>query len=73
LHLHPYYRDGLGYESSDCPCAASVFPELISLPLYPDLTPDEVELVCRTLKEIIARSRPKVAGAEFRDAVEQDV
>jgi dTDP-4-amino-4,6-dideoxygalactose transaminase len=55
LHLHPYYRDTLGYQPSDCPCAASIYPQLISLPLYPDLSPGEVERVCGVLKVIIAR------------------
>ena len=53
LHLHPYYRDTLGSKPSDCPCATSLYPELISLPLYPDLTPEEVKRVCLSLKKII--------------------
>jgi len=57
LHMHPYYREKFGYEASDCPCAAAIYPELVSLPLYPDMTAEEVEYVCRTLKEIINRSR----------------
>jgi perosamine synthetase len=69
LHLHPYYRDGLGYQASDCPIAASVFPELVSLPLYPDLTPEQVKRVCDVLKNIIA-SAPSVAGVDFDTVVE---
>jgi dTDP-4-amino-4,6-dideoxygalactose transaminase len=62
LHLHPYYRQQLGCEPADYPCAAAIYPGLISLPLYPDLTVEDVEYVCRTLKEIIARSRATVPG-----------
>ncbi len=62
LHLHPYYRQQLGCEPSDCPRAASIYPELMSLPLYPDMTAEDVEYVCRTLKEIIARSQSTVSG-----------
>ncbi|HEY5910150.1 MAG TPA: DegT/DnrJ/EryC1/StrS family aminotransferase [Verrucomicrobiae bacterium] len=62
LHLHPYYRDALGCKPSDCPCAASIYPELISLPLYPDMTTQDVEYVCRTLKRIIARCRTVTQG-----------
>lgn len=65
LHMHPYYREKLGYKPSDCPCAASIYPELISLPLYPDLTAEEVEYVCRSLREIIARSRVAVSAASL--------
>ena len=62
LHLHPYYRQQLGCEPSDYPCAAAIYPGLITLPLYPDLTAEDVEYVCRNLKEIIARSRAAVPG-----------
>lgn len=63
LHLHPYYHKTLGYHPSDCPCAASIYPELISLPLYPDLTPDDIERVCLTLKKIISSARSISPGA----------
>jgi dTDP-4-amino-4,6-dideoxygalactose transaminase len=65
LHMHPYYRQTLGCRPADCPCAASVYPGLISLPLFPDMTGDEVQFVCWSLKEILARSRTVVAGAGF--------
>jgi dTDP-4-amino-4,6-dideoxygalactose transaminase len=65
LHMHPYYRNKFGYEPADCPCAASIYPQLISLPLYPDLTPEEVEYVCRTLRGIIAQSRVVAPGASL--------
>jgi perosamine synthetase len=65
LHMHPYYRETLDYKDSDFPCATAVYPELISLPLYPDLTPGDVEYVCRTLKEIIVHSRVAVSGASL--------
>lgn len=71
LHLHPYYRETLGCRTSDCPRAAAIYPELISLPLYPDMTTDEVEHVCSSLKGILARSRVAVAGASFPGGLER--
>src|SRR5258706_364716 len=65
LHLHPYYRETFGCEPLDYPFAAAIYPELMTLPLYPDLTEDEVTYVCRTLKEIIARSRVTVGALAF--------
>jgi len=62
LHMHPYYRERFGCQPSDLPCAASVYPELISLPLYPDMTAEEVEYVCRSLKGILAQSRLAFSG-----------
>jgi perosamine synthetase len=54
LHMHPYYRETFGYRPEDLPVAASLYPEIISMPLYPDLPEAEVDYVCGALKEIIA-------------------
>jgi perosamine synthetase len=72
LHLHPYFRERLGYEPADCPCAAAIYPELISLPIYPDLTFEEVQRVSRQLKTVIAAAHPTVMGADLDAAVEQE-
>ncbi len=63
LHMHPYYRVTLGCQPSDCPRAAAIYPQLISLPLYPEMTMAEVEYVCRTLKHLLARSRVTVSSS----------
>ena len=70
LHLHPYYRETFGCRPSDCPRATALYPELMSLPLYPDLTAREVAYVCDTLKTIIRRSRSAVRPARRTAGVE---
>ena len=65
LHMHPYYRQQLGCEPFAYPRAATIYLELITLPLYPDLTDEDVEYVCCNLKEIIARSQVTAPGANF--------
>ncbi len=62
LHLHPYYRDTLGCQPADWPCATACYPQLISLPLYPLMTGEDVEYVCENLKEILRRARVVVPG-----------
>jgi perosamine synthetase len=62
LHMHPYYRETLGCAPEDYPSAASIYPQLISLPLYPDLGAQDVEYVCSTLKNLLARSQTRVSG-----------
>lgn len=57
LHMHPYYRETFGYHPEHLPCMARVYPEIVTLPLYPDMTPDEVDYVCATVREVIARGR----------------
>ena len=54
LHMHPYYRQTYGYQPADLPQAAALYPGIISLPLYPDLTEAQVDYVCEALKTIIA-------------------
>jgi len=61
LHLHPYYREAFGYAPQDLPVAASLYPQLITLPLYPDMTEVEVAYVCDSLKGILTRRRKSVA------------
>lgn len=56
LHMHPYYRQKYGYQAEDLPCAASLYPEIISLPLYPDLTESAVNYVCQSVREIVSRN-----------------
>ena len=71
--MHPYYRETQGCEPFDYPCAASIYPQLISLPLFPDMTVDEVEYVCCSLKTILARSRVVVPGVDLKEVVERVV
>jgi dTDP-4-amino-4,6-dideoxygalactose transaminase len=57
LHLHPYYRDTYGYIPQDFPVASSLYPEIISLPLYPRMTDSDVARVCAAIKDIVVRYR----------------
>ena len=51
LHLQPYYR-ALGYVPSSLPEAAWVSDRIISLPLYPGMTAQEVEGVAGAVRRI---------------------
>lgn len=52
LHLHSYYRDRFGYQPGDFPVADRAFDEVLSLPLYPSLSDDEVDRVAVAVREI---------------------
>ena len=54
LHMHPYYRETYGYAPDDLPMASSLYPEIITLPLYPDMTEGDVHYVCDSIQEILA-------------------
>ena len=55
LHMHPYYRDKYGYTPDDLPVAAGLYSEIITLPLFPDMSEDQVSYVSHTLKSVLAR------------------
>ena len=62
IPLHPYYRamfDG----GKECPRALELYPRLVSLPLYPKMTPDEVSFVATQVKRIIAKQLIKTMVA----------
>ena len=65
LHMHPLYRERFGCQPADYPCAAEIYPQIVSLPIFPDMTTEQVEYVSGTIKEIISRSRVRVQGADL--------
>ena len=57
LHMHPYYRKTYGYTPEDLPMAWALYPEIITLPLYPNMTEGDVDYVCDSIKDIVSRNR----------------
>jgi perosamine synthetase len=57
LHLHPYYRDALNHDLNDFPKANGVFERIISLPIYPRMTEDDVQRVIASVKKIVSNHR----------------
>jgi dTDP-4-amino-4,6-dideoxygalactose transaminase len=47
VHKHPHYRDTYGYRDAAYPAANRIFERSLSLPIYPDMTPEQVEHVWR--------------------------
>lgn len=45
LHRHPFYRDAFGCEAGDFPDAEWAYDRIISLPIFPAMTDDEVRYV----------------------------
>lgn len=53
VHLQEAYR-GLGYVAGSFPVAERCAREFISLPMFPELTPAQVELVAEAVREAVA-------------------
>src|SRR4030042_2305684 len=57
IHLHPYYRDKYGFKPDDFPVAYREYQRIISLPLYPKMTDQDVEEVIEAVTEVIQQFR----------------
>jgi perosamine synthetase len=55
VHHLPYFRDLLGLEAcGELAVADRIFPQLLSLPMYPGLTDSDVDRVCEALAGLAA-------------------
>jgi dTDP-4-amino-4,6-dideoxygalactose transaminase len=53
VHLLPAYRD-FGYELGDFPVAEQLAQEELSLPLYAEMTPDDIDLVSESIINVLS-------------------
>jgi dTDP-4-amino-4,6-dideoxygalactose transaminase len=53
VHLHPYYRERFGYQRGDLKHAEYLYDRIVSLPLYPKMTEEDVQDVIRAVRNVI--------------------
>jgi len=53
VHLQPYYKKNFNYKEGDYPIAEKFYNRALSLPLYPDLTIEEVSYISNHLKRLL--------------------
>lgn len=53
IHLHPYYRDKYGFEPADFPVAYDNFQRMLSLPLNPAMTDQDVADVIEAVRDVV--------------------
>jgi UDP-4-amino-4,6-dideoxy-N-acetyl-beta-L-altrosamine transaminase len=58
VYRHPYYRE-LGYNQGLCPKSEQLYERIITLPLFPGMTEQDVEDVIRAVKKVIGYYRIK--------------
>ena len=59
LHLHPYYRRQWGSRPEDHPVATAEYERVISLPIWPGMTPHDVGRVINALTSILEGARQR--------------
>jgi dTDP-4-amino-4,6-dideoxygalactose transaminase len=52
IHLHPFYRDKYGLQPSDYPNAHAAAQRIVSLPLYPGMTDQDVDDVIGAVRAV---------------------
>lgn len=52
-HLQPFYRERFGFREGDFPVAEDVLSRTLALPIYPDLTENDVARVADALADVL--------------------
>ncbi len=55
IHLHKYYRDKYGYKPDDFPVAYREYQRIVSLPLYPRMTDEDVNDVIEAVHDVLTK------------------
>jgi perosamine synthetase len=55
VHLHPFYRQRFGTAPGMCPVAEDAYERIVSLPMYPTMSDDDVGRVIHTVSATIQR------------------
>ena len=55
VHQHLFYKEAFNLEDKTFPVATSVFPKLISLPIYPGMTDDHVSKVIDVVTDLLRK------------------
>jgi len=57
VHLHPFYRERFGYQRGDLPRAEAIYDSVLSLPLYPSMSEQDVNDVIEGVYHVCEQHR----------------
>ncbi|HEY7314143.1 MAG TPA: UDP-4-amino-4,6-dideoxy-N-acetyl-beta-L-altrosamine transaminase [Gemmataceae bacterium] len=69
VHLHPFYRQRFGTGLGLCPRAEEAYEEILSLPIFPRMTDEDVQRVLTVLSSVIRASNYSDQGGERSNAI----
>jgi perosamine synthetase len=55
VHLHPYYRKNLGTKPGMCPVAEEAYEKIVTLPLFPAMSEQDVSDVIEAVGKVVNR------------------
>jgi perosamine synthetase len=53
VHLHPFYQTRFGTGRGLCPVAESAYEQILSLPMYPAMTDEDLTIVIQTIRNLL--------------------
>ncbi len=53
VHLHPFYRERFGTKQGDCPVAEAAYERILSLPLFPSMTDQDIKDVITAVNKVV--------------------
>ncbi len=59
IHLQPFYRERFGFRPGDFPEAEAAGDSIIALPFHTNMKTEEIEVVHKALKDVLARVKEK--------------
>ena len=57
IPMHPFFAAYASRRENDCPAAMALYPRILSLPLYPSMTEEQVEYVAEAVKAVVRSAR----------------
>jgi perosamine synthetase len=51
VHLHPFYQNKFNMKPGLCPIAENAYKQIISLPIYPGMSKEDIDTVLNVLNE----------------------
>ncbi len=55
LYKHPFYKNNFHLRDEDFPVSERIYPNLISLPIWPGMTLEQIEKVIFSVEETISK------------------
>lgn len=53
LHMHPFYQQTYGYNAEDFPVASKEYMRYFSLPIFPGMTPEQIDYVAENVLDTL--------------------
>ena len=59
VYLHPFYKDKFNTKPGLCPVAEAAYEQIVSIPMFPGMTDEDVGNVINVMQKIILQNQGK--------------